>query len=686
MVLQKGSPAPGRVAAIGVFVTLVIYALVYRGRVALTIGDTFASDVPAPFFALLRQGAADVMFALFCAGIVLAASQLFAKLMHKIHGPRDERMLRAIGTGLVGLFLLDVGVLSQGHFGTFFATGNGLTAQLLEESLSWPALKELIIMLQPVEVMFMLLPALLFAGFLALPRPLRRPTRIFSFGLAATVVIAGCLIPMAPLPEALLHHPLGFIALDLLRSRHQSSLVKSALAGNQESLPPDPSLELPPSANDLKEAPINKALGTAKDLPTLALLSPQYLYPQTERAGQKALPRLENKGKSPPYNVLFVLMESTGLDYALHPIPGSGERVAMPFLRSLADKGYLLRNHFSSGNSSPRGIFSLLSGLYVMPEVSIFDVRKDIYLPSLGSYLGERYHRFLVTPGSLDWYFPHAFLLHSGFGELWGYHALPVRKNAPGGRAHARDEADTVSFFLRRLDEHVATGAPFSAVYYSFLAHWPYPDYGPESHVLNPTRPLNNYYNDLHFLDGQIARIFAHLEEKKLLDHTIVVLIGDHGEAFGQHANNYTHSRMSYNENLRTPAILYQPHLFPPRVFNAPTSHVDILPTLLDALEVPYDPALLQGESLFQKDFRRRYIFVYGNEDTLTSVSADLIKMQISLRDGSCWVFDLKTDSDEKHRQSCAPHAAQTQALLQYRHHQQTSLRRYNQIIARSVR
>jgi arylsulfatase A-like enzyme len=142
---------------------------------------------------------------------------------------------------------------------------------------------------------------------------------------------------------------------------------------------------------------------------------------------------------------------------------------------------------------------------------------------------------------------------------------------------------------------------------------------------------------------------------------------------------------MSFNENLRTPAILYQPRLFPPRVISAPTSHVDIVPTLLDALGTPYDPALLQGESLLQNEFRRRYIFAYGNEDTVTSVSAAELKLQISLRDGSCWAFDLKSDPEERRRLGCQHYPEQQQALLAYRRNQQSALRRYNQFSRRSA-
>jgi hypothetical protein len=683
-------------------VTLVLFGLAYRLRLGLTLGDTFASDVPSPLLALLRQGAVDVMFALLIAGLTLLVSQLGLLLSELRPGQRERParhlFLRRLGVFLLGLLLLEIGLVCQAHHGVFFATGNGLTTQLLEESLSFAALKELLFLLTPGEVAFILLPLFLFIGLSLLRNTLvRRWLDRGTVGLAFALVAFACIVPSAPLPEALLHHPAGFLAIDFARSQKRLKFLagdwlkdagaEPVLAGDAlPVMPPDDADSAALPAGELPETPT--AAG-AKNPPTMALLSSQFVYSPSERPIKKTLPATGTKtADGQPYNVLFVLMESTGLQYALAPISGTGGArpddgaTAMPFLHSLSQKGYLLSDHYSSGNSSPRGIFSLFSGLYVMPEVSIFDVRKDVYLPSLASYLGDHYQRFLVTPASLDWYFPHAFFLHSGLSELWGYHALPVHKNAPGGRSHARDEAETVSFFLRRLDEHVSSGAPFLGIYYSFLAHWPYPDYGAETHVINPTRPLHAYYNALHFLDTQIERIFQHLEERHLLDRTIVVLVGDHGEAFGQHANNYTHSRMSFNENLRTPAIIYQPRLFPPRVVTAPTSHVDILPTLLDALGVSYDPNLLQGESLFQDQFRRRYIFIYGNEDTLTSVSAEKIKLQLSLRDGSCWVYDLRSDPEERRRLSCQAHRDQQQALLLYRNHQRTALRRYNQVAA----
>ena len=63
---------------------------------------------------------------------------------------------------------------------------------------------------------------------------------------------------------------------------------------------------------------------------------------------------------------------------------------------------------------------------------------------------------------------------------------------------------------------------------------------------------------------------------------------------------------------------------------------------------------------------------------TVSSISEDLIKLQISFKTNACWVFDLKTDPEEKKHLSCLPYKEQQQALLLYRTNQRVALRRYN--------
>jgi tetratricopeptide (TPR) repeat protein len=78
-----------------------------------------------------------------------------------------------------------------------------------------------------------------------------------------------------------------------------------------------------------------------------------------------------------------------------------------------------------------------------------------------------------------------------------------------------------------------------------------------------------------------------------------VVLTADHGESLGEHGEA-THGIFAYEATLRVPLILYQPRLLRPRVESLPARHVDLLPTILDALSLP-PPAGLPGRSLLTK-------------------------------------------------------------------------------------
>ena len=77
---------------------------------------------------------------------------------------------------------------------------------------------------------------------------------------------------------------------------------------------------------------------------------------------------------------------------------------------------------------------------------------------------------------------------------------------------------------------------------------------------------------------------------------TLVVVTGDHGESLGDHGEQ-THGLFAYDATLRVPLIVYQPRLFASRVVNDPVRHVDILPTVLDAMGIA-PPQGLDGASL----------------------------------------------------------------------------------------
>ena len=347
------------------------------------------------------------------------------------------------------------------------------------------------------------------------------------------------------------------------------------------------------------------------------------------------------------YNVLWVVMESTGsryVDGVTYPF-----KRPMPFFDQLAAEGWHLSAHRSPSNSSATSIAAQMTGLYPMPSLKMMAVDKDNRLTALPAFL-RGYDRFLVTPGKLDYFFPRALLNASGLNELTGFHELaqlPIRAEDK----LARDEIATVDHFIARLQR---AKPPFFGVYYSFVPHWEYTDYGPSWRRYRGVRLIDHYHNSLSLLDAQIRRIVDALKASGRLDDTVIVLVGDHGEAFGQHERNWAHSRGSFEENLQTPAVLWQPRLFAPRRVAHSTSHIDLLPTVLDALGVRYEARLLQGESLFQAKPRRRVTFHWGNEGTVTALRhVDGIKLQISIKGKQCHVYDLQRDANERRPKSC---------------------------------
>ena len=68
-------------------------------------------------------------------------------------------------------------------------------------------------------------------------------------------------------------------------------------------------------------------------------------------------------------------------------------------------------------------------------------------------------------------------------------------------------------------------------IYISFVAHFPYFDYGDEYRIREDDgRLTSRYYNNLSLLDQMIKRIYQSLKEQGRLERTIFVIAGDHGQ------------------------------------------------------------------------------------------------------------------------------------------------------------
>ena len=91
------------------------------------------------------------------------------------------------------------------------------------------------------------------------------------------------------------------------------------------------------------------------------------------------------------------------------------------------------------------------------------------------------------------------------------------------------------------------------------------------------------YHGDVSAADAALQPLLAPILSAGRDGRTLVVLTSDHGESLGEHGEA-THGVFAYEAALKVPLIVYQPRLVPAAVIDAPAQHIDLLPTILDAI------------------------------------------------------------------------------------------------------
>ena len=106
------------------------------------------------------------------------------------------------------------------------------------------------------------------------------------------------------------------------------------------------------------------------------------------------------------------------------------------------------------------------------------------------------------------------------------------------------------------------------------------------------------YDGEIAYADAEAGRVLERLRERGWLDRTLVVATSDHGESLDEHGES-SHGLFVYDATMHIPLILR----YPPRLGRGVTkpgvvSLVDVLPTALDVLAVPFDSSSVHGRSL----------------------------------------------------------------------------------------
>ena len=206
--------------------------------------------------------------------------------------------------------------------------------------------------------------------------------------------------------------------------------------------------------------------------------------------------------------------------------------------------------------------------------------------------------------------FVSAFVLDARFGLDQGFALYDDRVEAAQGAAFAQgnnerraDEVtDAALAWLRRERR-----APFFAWVHYYDPHATY----------RPPAPYEARFKDapydgeIAFMDAQLGRLLAELDQRKLRERTLVVVLADHGESLGEHGEA-THGVFIYEAVMHIPLIVAGPAAVVPKpaVVDGLVSTADVTPTLLDLLGVAAKPDF-DGLSLARaRPERRRVVYL----------------------------------------------------------------------------
>lgn len=294
------------------------------------------------------------------------------------------------------------------------------------------------------------------------------------------------------------------------------------------------------------------------------------------------------------YNVLFLVIDSWRYDML--------DSLVCPNIYQFSKKAIILNNHYSGGNATRFGIFSLFYGVDGTYWHQFLAERKgaaffDILLANqydflIGSSTRLTYPEFRKT----------AFVKLSN----------SIHDNLDGDEAKDKDPK-LAQLLLNFLDKRDKTKPFFSFLFFD-APHGPY-SYPQEFDKFKPSRTeinfitmnknqvhaiKNTYKNAILFDDHLVGEILKKLEKDKLLENTIIVITGDHGEEF--YESGYSgHTSAFTKQQAKVASILYLPNQ-KHAIIDYMTNHFDYIPTILSYMGSKADfSSFTEGENIFAK-------------------------------------------------------------------------------------
>ena len=303
-------------------------------------------------------------------------------------------------------------------------------------------------------------------------------------------------------------------------------------------------------------------------------------------------------------NILLVTLDTTRAD---HLGCYGDARAVTPNLDALASRGIRFANAYAQVPLTLPSHCSIMTGTY--PLVHQVHNNGSYYLgsrnPTLAEILGRR--------GYATAAFVSSFTLDSRFGIARGFDLYDDQFQADEVLKSFRSERNAEAVFAPFSEWLSKNGRKkFFCWLHFYDPHLPYDPPSPFKEKFRDRK----YDGEIAYVDSVLGKVLDRLRDEGLLDNTLIIVAGDHGEGLGE-KKEIDHGLFLYDGTLRVPLIFSSGRSLPASVVVASRVRlIDILPTVLDTLGMS-SPKGIQGTSLLpyirgrRKDDLPSYVETY---------------------------------------------------------------------------
>ncbi len=347
----------------------------------------------------------------------------------------------------------------------------------------------------------------------------------------------------------------------------------------------------------------------------------------------------------PIRNVVLLVLESVPVQYL--DIYG-GRYGVTPELTKARAHSVIFSNIYAHAPATNYSMVSLLCSAYPwVSYMAVTEVHPDVQLPSLSGELKKQgYSNAFFYSSDVTFQGSDRFLSHRQFDLVEDYQTRKCNRASFSSKWSFLNGSDDACTVESLLDWTAAQkDKPWFGMLWTMQTHYPYFVAGAEQ-PYGQEETFNRYLNALHHADESLGQLLKTLEERGLSRSTLVVVVGDHGEAFRQHGQT-SHGTRLYEENVHIPLILINPQLFHGETYSSIGGLLDVAPTIMHALGRPL-PDEWQGRSMFSPNRHNRTYFFAPWSEYLFGYRDGDFKFLYNATTGAHELYDLSNDPAER--------------------------------------